>query len=156
MINFSLPRTASDIYFISYISELIQGVRSQLGVNNTKLPYNTWASAQARSLSHSTTRAPSLLHSTCWLLWQCREPQWLLIGSWLILWEEPADDEETQVLRAQLGLFTLTEEQGIEVERGMAWEKSEIQMKILRVCWSQRQWTWNFKKSKLFGINSEF
>lgn len=29
-------------------------------------------------------------------------------------------------------------------------------MKILRVCWSQRQWTWNFKKSKLFGINSEF
>lgn len=25
-----------------------------------------------------------------------------------------------QVLRAQLGLFTLTEEQGIEVERGMA------------------------------------
>lgn len=63
MINFSLPRTASDIYFISYISELIQGVRSQLGVNNTKLPYNTWASAQARSLSHSTTRAPSLLHS---------------------------------------------------------------------------------------------
>lgn len=107
-----------------------------------------------KPLDHKGTLPTTL--STCWLLWQCREPQRLLIGSWLILWEEPADDEEIQVLRAQLGLFTLTEEQGIEVERGMAWEKSEIQMKILRVCWSQRQWTWNFKKSKLFGINSEF
>lgn len=107
-----------------------------------------------KPLDHKGTLPTTL--SACWLLWQCREPQRPLIGSWLILWEEPADDEEAQVLRAQLGLFTVTEEQGIEVERGMAWEKSEIQMKILRVCWSQRHWTWNFKKSKLFGINSEF
>lgn len=95
------------------------------GWEPTVLIYNAWTTAQARSLSHSTTRAPSLLRSpACLSLWQCWEPSWLPIGYRFILWVEPLNDEEAEAPRAQLGLFTLREAQ----KRG--WER-EIDMRKL-------------------------